>query len=239
MKKVFFLTIALLMGTIAAMAQPKPGLYKQTKYQSADGQEMETTNDTYLMIKDGKTYEIQTYHQEGVRRAYVVEKEMRGLLSVADAIVYSWMYNPTGYPGAQNEVRISNVYMPAEKIMSEEMKEFLDVMERVGQKGVKKNKLLGVWHEADESSTLYYKYYDKKVRMTARLAKVGNNTSIVFTMEDVKYTKDGNTIEGGNPCTIKWNGTDNHDLIYVYNGYTNTEKWARTAMPDEVVDIFR
>ena len=128
MKKVFFLTIALLMGTIAAMAQPKPGLYKQTKYQSADGQEMETTNDTYLMIKDGKTYEIQTYHQEGVRRAYVVEKEMRGLLSVADAIVYSWMYNPTGYPGAQNEVRISNVYMPAEKIMSEEMKEFLDVM---------------------------------------------------------------------------------------------------------------
>ena len=42
------------MGTIAAMAQPKPGLYKQTKYQSADGQEMETTNDTYLMIKDGK-----------------------------------------------------------------------------------------------------------------------------------------------------------------------------------------
>ena len=57
MKKVFFLTIALLMGTIAAMAQPKPGLYKQTKYQSAEGQEMEVTNDVYLMVKDGKTYE--------------------------------------------------------------------------------------------------------------------------------------------------------------------------------------
>lgn len=239
MKKVFFLTIALLMGTIAAMAQPKPGLYKQTKYQSAEGQEMEVTNDVYLMVKDGKTYEIQTYQEEGVRRAYVVEKEMRGLLSVSDAIVYSWMYNATGYPGAQNEVRISNVYLPAEKIMSEEMKEFLDVMKRVGQKNVKKNKLLGVWHEADESSTLYYKYYDKKVRMTARLAKVGDNTSIVFTMEDVKYTKDGNTIEGGNPCTIKWHDVNNHDLVYVYNGYTNTEKWARTAMPDEVVELFR
>ena len=75
--------------------------------------------------------------------------------------------------------------------------------------------------------------------MTVRIAKVNNNSSIVFTMEDVEYTKDGNTTEGDNPCTITWQGNNIHTLSYVYNGYTNTEKWSRTTLPAHVVSIFK
>lgn len=107
------------------------------------------------------------------------------------------------------------------------------------KKGNKKNKLLGVWHEPDMSSTLYYKLYDKDVRMTLHIAKVGTHNSMIFTMEDVEYAKDGNTVEGGNPCRITWNGNSQHNLSYDYNGHTNTEKWIRATLPDYVVEIFK
>lgn len=239
MKKTLFLSVALLMAAITGMAQPKCGLYKQTKFQTPEGQMEECTKDMYLMVNDGKTYEIQTYVVEGVRRVYVVEKDMKTLETVGEELHYTWTYDPSGYPGGQNTVKVTNVYLPAKKIISKDMSDFLALMDKVDKKGVKKNKLLGVWHEADESSSLYYKCYDKDVRMTVRIAKVNNNSSIIFTMEDVEYTKDGNTTEGGNPCTITWQGNNIHTLSYVYNGYTNTEKWSRTTLPAHVVSIFK
>ena len=55
MKRTLFLAIAMFMVGMATMAQPKPGLYKQTKFQTLDGKEMENPQDMYLMLKDGKT----------------------------------------------------------------------------------------------------------------------------------------------------------------------------------------
>lgn len=238
MKKTLFLSVALLLVAIAGMAQPKCGLYKQTKFQTPEGKTEVCSRDMYLMVKNGKTFEIQTYVVEGVRRVYVVEKDIKTLKTVGEELNYTWTYDPSGYPGGQNTVKVTNVYLPAKKIMSKEMSDFLSLMNKVGKKSIKKNKLLGVWHEADESSSLYYKCYDKDVRMTVRIAKVNNSSSMIFTIEDVEYTKEGNTKEGGNPCTIQWQGNNTHTLSYVYNGYTNTEKWSRTTLPNYVTEIF-
>lgn len=239
MKKSLFLSIALLMVALAATAQPKEGLYKQTKFQTLDGKETESPQDMYLLLKDGRTYEIQTYEVEGVERVYVVEKDIKALEKTEDGLVHTWTYDPSGYPGGQNTVKVKSIYHPAKKIMSENIKSFLALMGKVNKKGSKKNKLLGVWHEPNMSSTLYYKLYDKDVRMTLHIAKVGTHNSMIFTLEDVEYAKNGNTIEGGNPCTITWNGNNQHNLSYVYNGHTNTEKWIRTTLPDYVVEIFK
>ena len=239
MKRTLFLSIAMLMVGMATMAQPKPGLYKQTKFTTLDGKEMENPQDLYLLLKNGKTYEIQTYEVEGVERVYVVEKEMKALTVTDEGLSYTWTYDPSGYPGGQNTVKVTNVYTPAKKIMSENMKDFLDQMKRVATKGNKKNKLIGVWHAPEMTGTDYYKFYDKDVRMTLHIAKVGTHNSMVFTMEDVEYTPDGHTKEGGNPCTISWNGSNQHNLSYVYNGHTNTEKWIRSTLPDYVVEIFK
>ena len=239
MKKSLFLSIALLMVALATTAQPKEGLYKQTKFQTQDGKELENPQDMYLLLKNGRTYEIQTYEVEGVERVYVVEKDMKALKAEEEGLTYTWTYDPSGYPGGQNTVKVKNVYLPAKKIMSESMKSFLALMNKVDKKGNKKNKLLGVWHEPDMSSTLYYKLYDKDVRMTLHIAKVGTHNSMIFTMEDVEYAKDGNTVEGGNPCRITWNGNSQHNLSYDYNGHTNTEKWIRATLPDYVVEIFK
>ena len=227
------------MVALAATAQPKEGLYKQTKFQTQDGKELENPQDMYLLLKNGRTYEIQTYEVEGVERVYVVEKDMKALKAEEEGLTYTWTYDPSGYPGGQNTVKVKNVYLPAKKIMSESMKSFLALMNKVDKKGNKKNKLLGVWHEPDMSSTLYYKLYDKDVRMTLHIAKVGTHNSMIFTMEDVEYAKDGNTVEGGNPCRITWNGNSQHNLSYDYNGHTNTEKWIRATLPDYVVEIFK
>lgn len=239
MKKSLFLSIALLMVAMAISAQPKPGLYKQTKFQSQEGQEQECPQDMYLLLKDGKTYELQTYEVEGVERVYVVEKEMKALKAEGDGLTYTWTYDPSGYPGGQNTVKVTNVYVPAKKIISENLQDFLDLMGNISNKVSKKNKLLGTWHQTDATSSLYYKYYGKDVRMTIRIANVGKQKSMIFTMEDVEYTPEGNTKEGGNPCTIKWQDNNIHSLSYVYNGYTNTEKWSRTTLPDYVVKIFK
>ena len=224
---------------MATMAQPKPGLYKQTKFTTLEGREMENPQDLYLMLKNGKTYEIQTYEVEGVERVYIVEKEMKALVVTDEGLSYTWTYDPSGYPGGQNTVKVTNVYAPAKKIMSENMKDFLDLMDRVGSKGSKKNKLLGAWHAPEMTGTDYYKFYDKDVRMTLHIAKVGTHNSMILTMEDVEYAKDGNTVEGGNPCRITWNGNSQHNLSYDYNGHTNTEKWIRATLPDYVVEIFK
>ena len=222
MKRTLFLAIAMFMVGIAAMAQPKPGLYKQTKFTTLDGKEMENPQDMYLMLKDGKTYEIQTYEVEGVERVYVVEKEMKTLKVTDEGLCYTWTYDPSGYPGGQNTVKVTNVYTPAKKIMSENMKDFLDLMDRLSAKSNKKNKLLGVWHAPEMTGT-----------------QVGKTQSMIFTIEDVEYTPDGHTKEGGNPCQISWKGKDKHALSYVYNGHTNTENWNRTAIPQHVVKIFK
>lgn len=238
MKKSSFLSIAFLMFASIAMAQPKPGLYKQTKFKTPDGIEQGNPQDVYLLLKNGKTYELQTYEVEGVERVYLVEKDMKTLQVVEGDLHYTWTYDPSGYPGGQNTVKVTNVYTPAKRIMSETMKTFIDVMDRVGKKGSKKNKLLGVWHEPNMSSTSYYKFYDKKTRMTVHIAKVGNNKSMVFTLEDVEYTPDGHTKEGGNPCKITWEGNNKHILSYEYNGHTNEESWSRTTLPDHIMEIF-
>jgi hypothetical protein len=239
MKRTLFLSIAMLMVGMATMAQPKPGLYKQTKFTTLDGKEMENPQDLYLLLKNGKTYEIQTYEVEGVERVYVVEKEMKALTVTDEGLSYTWTYDPSGYPGGQNTVKVTNVYTPAKKIMSENMKDFLDLMDRVDKKPGKKNKLLGAWHAPEMTGTNYYKFYDKEVRMTLHLAQVGNAQSMIFTMEEVEYTPDGHTREGGNPCQISWQGKDKHTLSYQYNGHTNTENWHRTTMPAHVVSIFK
>ena len=161
MKKTLFLSVALLMAAITGMAQPKCGLYKQTKFQTPEGKMEECTKDMYLMVKEGKTYEIQTYVVEGVRRVYVVEKEMKALKAEGDGLTYTWIYDPSGYPGGQNTVKVKNIYTPAKRMLSESMRTFLGLMDKVDKKGVKKNWLLGAWHAPEMSSTLYYKFYDK------------------------------------------------------------------------------
>ena len=96
MKRTLFLSIAMLMVGMATMAQPKPGLYKQTKFTTLDGKEMENPQDLYLLLKNGKTYEIQTYEVEGVERVYVVEKEMKALTVTDEGLSYTWTYDPSG-----------------------------------------------------------------------------------------------------------------------------------------------
>ena len=104
------------------------------------------------------------------------------------------------------------------------------------------NAIIGHFGLGFYSSYMVSKQVDiitKSYQEDAPAVKWSCDGSPVFTMEEVEYTPDGHTKEGGNPCQISWQGKDKHTLSYQYNGHTNTENWHRTAMPAHVVSIFK
>lgn len=52
------------------------------------------------------------------------------------------------------------------------------------------------------------------------------------SIETDEYLKDKTTIEGGNPCDIKWTSPDCYTLSYQWKGNTVSEIWERSSMEE-------
>lgn len=66
--------------------------------------------------------------------------------------------------------------------------------------------------------------------------RIGRNDAS-GSIETVEYLKDKTTIEGGNPCDIKWTSPDCYTLSYQWKGNTVSEIWERSSM-EELVENF-
>ena len=51
--------------------------------------------------------------------------------------------------------------------------------------------------------------------------------------------KDKTTLEGGNPCDIRWISPDSYTLFYQWEGYTLGEIWERSSMEELGEDFNR
>ncbi len=110
------------------------------------------------------------------------------------------------------------------------------------------NKLIGIWRAVSESKGLtldpnalpYVKVYRPESRGIIHGKKIllnlpffpGNYTSEI-RIDNVDYLPDGNTREGGNPCTIVWLNENTHKLQYKdARGQLREEIWERCELPD-------
>ena len=99
----------------------------------------------------------------------------------------------------------------------------------------KKNAYLGVWKCKNYAAGTYYKIYGKKYRVGLHIRRNNAQGSI----ETVEYLKDKTTLEGGNPCAIRWNGPDSYALFYQWNGNVFSEMWERSSMEELGEDFNR
>lgn len=67
--------------------------------------------------------------------------------------------------------------------------------------------------------------------------RIGRNDAS-GSIETVEYLKDKTTIEGGNPCDIRWTSPDSYTLFYQWNGNVIGETWERSSM-EELGEDFR
>lgn len=110
------------------------------------------------------------------------------------------------------------------------------------------NKLIGTWRAVSESKGItldpnalpYVKVYRPESRVVIHGKKIllnlpffpGNYTSEI-RIDSVDYLPDGNTREGGNPCTIVWLNENTHKLQYKdARGQLREEIWERCELPD-------
>lgn len=98
----------------------------------------------------------------------------------------------------------------------------------------KKNAYLGVWKCKNYNADTYYKIYGEKYRVGMHIRRNDAQGSI----ETVEYLKDKTTIEGGNPCDIRWTSPDSYTLFYQWNGNVIGETWERSSM-EELGEDFR
>lgn len=92
----------------------------------------------------------------------------------------------------------------------------------------KKNAYLGVWKMKSNLNSTYYKIYGENYRVSMHIGRNDAQGSI----ETVEYLKDKTTLEGGNPCDIKWTSPDSYTLFYQWNGNTIGEIWERSSMEE-------
>lgn len=99
----------------------------------------------------------------------------------------------------------------------------------------KKNAFLGVWKCKNYTTDTYYKIYGEKYRVGMHIRRNDAQGSI----ESVEYLKDKTTLEGGNPCDIRWTSPDSYTLFYQWNGNTIGEIWERSSMEELGEDFNR
>lgn len=99
----------------------------------------------------------------------------------------------------------------------------------------KKNAFLGVWKCKNYTTDTYYKIYGEKYRVGMHIRRNDAQGSI----ETVEYLKDKTTIEGGNPCDIRWTSPDSYTLFYQWTGNTIGEIWERSSMEELGEDFNR
>ena len=92
-----------------------------------------------------------------------------------------------------------------------------------------------MWKCKNYAAGTYYKIYGKKYRVGLHIRRNNAQGSI----ETVEYLKDKTTLEGGNPCAIRWNGPDSYALFYQWNGNVFSEMWERSSMEELGEDFNR
>lgn len=221
----------------------KPGVYRQTQYKQGDQPVEDYPFEVYKKVFGTDTVDV----SDDVKKIVVKAVQMdvyNVTFSNNTTVPHFLITNPqlnvieTGKKGFTNRWvcdmyyhktikhgTIVNEYYTKKFKPSTVYKEIEKVFKT---KPSKKNAYLGVWKCKNYNADTYYKIYGEKYRVGMHIRQNDAQGSI----ETVEYLKDKTTIEGGNPCDIRWTSPDSYTLFYQWNGNTIGEIWERSSMEE-------
>lgn len=229
--------------------QVKPGVYRQTQYKRGDQPVEDYPFEVYKKVLGTDTIDVNDDIKKIVLKAvqmevYVAEGQnnikvpcfliTNPQLNVIEAgkkgFTNRWVCNSYSHKTIKHGTIVNEYYAKKYK-PSTEYKEIEKVFKT---KPNKKNAYLGVWKMKSNLNTTYYKIYGENYRVSMHIRRNDAQGSI----ETVEYLKDKTTIEGGNPCDIRWTSPDSYTLFYQWNGNVIGETWERSSM-EELGEDFR
>lgn len=228
----------------------KPGVYRQTQYKRGDQPVEDYPFEVYKKVFGTDTVDVNDDIKKIVLKAvqmevYVAEGQnnikvpcfliTNPQLNVIEAgkkgFTNRWVCDMYSHKTIKHGTVVNEYYTKKFK-PSTIYKEIEKVFKT---KPSKKNAYLGVWKCKNYNADTYYKIYGEKYRVGSM--RIGRNDAR-GSIETVEYLKDKTTIEGGNPCDIKWTSPDCYTLSYQWKGNTVSEIWERSSM-EELVENFR
>lgn len=228
----------------------KPGVYRQTQYKRGDqpvedypfevykkvfGTDTVDVNDDIKKIVL-KAVQMEVYVAEGQNNikvpCFLITNPQLNVIEAGKKVFTNrWVCDMYSHKTIKHGTVVNEYYTKKFK-PSTIYKEIEKVFKT---KPSKKNAYLGVWKYKNYNADTYYKIYGEKYRVGSM--RIGRNDAR-GSIETVEYLKDKTTIEGGNPCDIKWTSPDCYTLSYQWKGNAVSEIWERSSM-EELVENFR
>lgn len=223
--------------------QVKPGVYRQIQYKQG-GQPVEDYpfevykkvigTDTVDVSDDVKkivlkSVQMEVYTAEGQNNTMVpcfliTNPQLNVIEAGKKGFTNKWVCDMFSHKTIKHGTIVNEYYTKKFK-PSTVYKEIEKVFKT---KPSKKNAYLGVWKMKSNLNSTYYKIYGENYRVSMHIGRNDAQGSI----ETVEYLKDKTTIEGGNPCDIKWTSPDCYTLSYQWKGNTVSEIWERSSMEE-------
>lgn len=230
--------------------QVKPGVYRQTQYKQGDQPVEDYPFEVYKKVFGTDTVDVSDDVKKIVLKAvqmdvYAAKGQNNTMvpcflitnpqLNVIEAgkkvFTNRWVCDMYSHKTIKHGTIVNEYYTKKFK-PSTVYKEIEKVFKT---KPSKKNAYLGVWKCKNYNADTYYKIYGEKYRVGMHIRRNDAQGSI----ESVEYLKDKTTLEGGNPCDIRWTSPDSYTLFYQWNGNTIGEIWERSSMEELGEDFNR
>lgn len=230
--------------------QVKPGVYRQTQYKQGDQPVEDYPFEVYKKVIGTDTVDVSDDVKKIVLKAvqmdvYAAKGQNNTMvpcflitnpqLNVIEAgkkvFTNRWVCDMYSHKTIKHGTIVNEYYTKKFKpsIVYKEIEKVFKT------KPSKKNAYLGVWKCKNYNADTYYKIYGEKYRVGMHIRRNDAQGRI----ETVEYLKDKTTIEGGNPCDIRWTSPDSYTLFYQWNGNTIGEIWERSSMEELGEDFNR
>lgn len=231
-------TMAIMLASMTCMAQLTSGVYKQTRYQQESMPEQPYPFSLYKIIKPAGVMQMEIINLNPFRYVFVpsvIDKD-NIIDHTEKSFNHCWICNIRNHKTIAYGTTVREHYDLDFKD-TQNIKQLLQALS--GEVADSKNPMIGVWKRRDSSNNLaYYKIYTPNVVYYLFIRRRSSDDTHYLQqafgeLSSVKYQKNGDTVEKGNPCKIVWNGTDAYGLVYEDKGLPVTEFWDKAKIPED------
>lgn len=236
-------TLTFALASVTCMAQLEPGLYKQTRYKQENMPEKQNPFHVYKIVKPAGVLQFELINMKPLKFLCTPTTIAEEDIVSHDSYSFDqrWVCNMRNHKTIKFGTTVIEHYDTNFKV-DKNLPPLLSALS--GTIHSNDNPLLGVWKCRNYSKRKeYYKIYTQKYAYAIYITRSLDDTHAIGRVQgvrtSVKYKKDGNTKENGNPCQIVWNGSTSYGLTYKNEqGLPVTEFWEKAELPADLTYWF-